>query len=146
MRCQVPGIIGSSMGILWVCLLCEEYLSLGCDALLRAQRGLPGWYTFSLGLRRGRVSNDQILYRLLIDVPRAKARGGWSYRSPNLTIFIHTLRLGDNRVGDSPLSRGWWMTAVEANPGLFFIHFHTAVRVCGWGRGLLHCLGSESPW
>ena len=36
------------LGILWVCLLCEEYLSLGCGALLRGPNGFAAWYTFSL--------------------------------------------------------------------------------------------------
>lgn len=62
--------------------------------------------------------------------------------APNLTIFIHTLRVGDNRVGNSLLSLCWWMAAVGANPGLFFIHFHTAVL---GGRGLPHCLGVKHP-
>lgn len=90
--------------------------------------GSPGLYTFCGCPHMERVSNDQILYCLLIDGPRAKACGDRSYLIPSLTIFILTLWVGDNRVGDSPLSVCWWMASVWANPGLFFMHFHTVER------------------
>lgn len=83
------------------------------------------------------MPNDQILYRLLIDVLEAKARGGWSYLSPNLTIFIRTLRTGDNRVGDSSVTK----LMDGCCQGQSRAIFHTFPYSGGeWGRGFLHCL------
>lgn len=83
------------------------------------------------GLSTGRASNDQILYCLLIDGPRAKARGCSCYLSPNLTIFIRMLWVGATRVGVWPLSPCWWMASVWANLGIYFMHFHIVVMAGG---------------
>lgn len=88
------------------------------------------------------MSNDQILYCLLIDVPRAKARGGWSYLSPNLTILIHTLIRGTIEWKTRPChcADGWLLSEPIQD---YFSYI--SIQSLDVGEGFLLCLGVKHP-
>lgn len=133
-RCQVPAIIGSSMGILWLCLLCEDDYGMQC--CLKGPLGLAGWCTFHLLLRTVRVSNGQTLYCLLIDVCKAEARVVgviWAQLWPS---YFTSLESGSRETCCCHCADGW----LRSGPIWVYSHTFPSSHKC-WGRVFAQFIG-----